>query len=82
MGLRKQIFRFNKVKSKNDNLLNYDSFPILSDNEIVEKELVDNNAEKERLQLIQELNLPLQATWKDIVDKNDKLIEKTSIRIK
>ena len=86
MGLRKTLLKFKKVKLKNDNhndnLLNYDNFPILTYNEVVEKELVINNAEKERLQLIQELNLPLQSTWRDIVNKNDKLIEKSGIRIK
>jgi len=54
----------------------------ITENEITENELINDNAEKERLQLIETFRLPLKSTWKDIVIKNDELIEKQSIKIK
>ena len=59
------------------NLLNI----IITDTDNVNK-LINHNAEMERIELVKKLELPFNATWRDIVNKNEKLIEKQSIRIK
>ena len=79
----KNIFRINKIQNNNrTKLLENDRMNIIIVNKDNINKLVNSNAEKERLELIKKLELPFNATWKDIVNKNDNLIEKQSIRIK
>lgn len=86
-NIKKWLFVNKKLKEKRVYLLTNDNLIILknneiTENEITEKELINDNAEKERLQLIETFRLPIKSTWKDIVIKNDELIEKQSIKIK
>ena len=86
-NIKEWLFVNKKLKEKKVYLLTNDNLIILknneiTENEITEKELINDNAEKERLQLIETFRLPIKSTWKDIVIKNDELIEKQSIKIK
>ena len=82
INIKKWFFNKRQSKEKKVNLLKNDNLNILKNDEITKKELIKYNAEKERLQLIETFRLPLKSTWKDIVNKNDKLIEKQTIKIK
>lgn len=79
----KNLFRINKNKNNyKKNLLENDRMNIIiTDTDNVNK-LINHNAEMERIELVKKLELPFNATWRDIVNKNEKLIEKQSIRIK
>lgn len=81
INIKKWFFK-RQFKKKKVILLKNDNLNILKNNKIIDKELINYNAEKERQELIKILKLPFNSTWKDIVNKNDELIEKHTIKIK
>ena len=69
----------NFTKSKLVSTDNISNIKTMEDSEI---ELIKYNAELERKKLAKELGLSLNCSWKEIVKKNNKIIEKENIRIK
>ena len=77
-----KIFRTRNINVNKTKLLSDNKVDINKSKKYNDIELVKHNAERERKELAKEMGISLKSSWKEIVKKNDELIEKDSIRIK
>lgn len=76
------VFTKRDININKSKLITNDSIGNIENNKQSEIELVKYNAECERKKLAKHMGISLNSSWKEIVKKNDELIEKDSIRIK